>query len=162
MSVHSILRTCATDLLDTEPTVTVEQVVNCAYRRHGGEFTDAAEKLILASARAIVANLMRDLSSDEGDAQLTLPGLDLPSALAIPAPSGTYYVRTDKATWTELVLGREVRAENVDRAQAKLDAYDESLETLRPVMEDDPTLSVADALDRLANPTTWSDLEATR
>lgn len=150
MSVHAILRACAVDLLDTEPTVTVEQVVNCAYRRHGDEFAAQADALVLSSARAIVANLMRDLSDDDGNAQLTLPGLDLPSALAIPAPNGTYYVRTDKATWVELVAGREVRAVNVERAQAKLDAYDESIDVLRQFMEHDPTLTVADALNRMA------------
>lgn len=146
MSIHSILRACAVDLLDTEPNVTVEQVVGCAYRRHGDEFATHAEQLVLASARTIVANLMRDLSDDDGAAQLTLPGLGLPSALAIPTPDGTYYVRTDKATWPELLAGREVRAVNVERAQAKLDTYDESLDLLRDVMEPDHSLTVTDAL----------------
>lgn len=150
MTIHSILRECATDLLDTEPTVTVDQVVSCAYRRHGDEFAAESERLVLASARQIVANLMRDLTDDEEDAQLTLPGLSLPSALAIPSPNGTYYVRTDKATWVELVAGRDVRAVNVERAQAKLDAYDDSLERLREVMEADPTLTVAQAIEKMA------------
>lgn len=150
MTIQSILRECATDLLETEPTVTVEQVVNCAYRRHGDEFAAESERLVLASARTIVANLMRDLTDDEGDAQLTIPGLSLPSALAIPAPNGTYYVRTDKATWLELLAGRDVRAVNVERAQAKLDAYADSLERLREVMEADLGLTVAEAIEKMA------------
>lgn len=145
MNVTAVLRECATDLLETEPNVTVEQVVGCAYRRHGDAFAEAQQQMVLAAARAIVAKLMRDLTDDDAD-QLALPGLALPSAIAIPAPDGTYYVRSDKATWDELVAGREVRVANVSAAQTKLDAYDESVETLRPFMENDPTITVADAV----------------
>jgi hypothetical protein len=146
VNVHSVLRECAVDLLETEPHVTVEQVVGCAYRRHGDAFADAQQQMVLAAARTIVAKLMRDLTDDEGDDQLSLPGLGLPSAIAVQDPDGTYYVRSDKATWSELLAGREVRLANVTAAQAKLDAYDESVETLRPFMEHDPLATVADAV----------------
>lgn len=149
MNVTSILRECANDLLDTEPNVTVEQVVGCAYRRHGDDFAAATERMVLAAARSIVANLMRDLTDDEGDGQLVLPGLSLPSAIAVQTPDGTYYVRSDKATWPELLAGREVRAQNAAAVMAKLHAYDESLETLRPVMEANQALTVTDALRKL-------------
>lgn len=150
MTITSILRDCATDLLETEPTVTVEQVVNCAYRRHGDEFAAESERLVLASARTIVANLLRDLSDDEDDAQLSFPGLDLPSAICVQTPDGTYYVRTDKATWLELLAGRDLRMVNVQRAQAKLALYDESVERLREVMEADASLTVAEAIEKMA------------
>lgn len=135
MNVRSVLRECAVDLLDTEPNVTVAQVVGCAYRRHGDVFTTATQQMVEAAARDIVAKLMRDLTDDDGPAQLSLPGLELPSAIAVQHPDGTYYVRSDKATWSELLAGREVREANVAAAQAKLDTYDESLDLLRPHME---------------------------
>lgn len=146
MNVTAVLRECATDLLDTEDHVTVEQVVGCAYRRHGDTFAEASEQMVLASARSIVAKLMRDLA-DNDDEQLAFPGLaGLPSAIAVPTEHGTYYVRSDKATWNELLVGRKLRADNVEAAQAKLAAYDETIEVLRPFMEADESLTVAGAM----------------
>lgn len=146
MNVTAVLRECATDLLDTEEHVTVEQVIGCAYRRHSDTFADAAEQLVLASARTIVAKLMRDLAEND-DEQLAFPGLaGLPSAIAVPTDDGTYYVRSDKATWPELLVGRQLRADNVEAARRKLDAYNETLEVLRPFMEADANLTVADAM----------------
>jgi hypothetical protein len=151
VNITSVLRECAADLLDTEPNVTVEQVVGCAYRRHGDAFTEASQQMVLASARSIVANLMRDLADDND--QLQLPGIEgLPSAIAVQTPDGTYYVRADKARWPELQSGRDLRLSNVERAQAKLDAYDETLEVLRPYMERDDELTVAGAFAAMRVP----------
>jgi hypothetical protein len=148
VSVNSVLRECASDLLETEPTVTVEQVVACAYRRHGDVFESEAERLVLQSARTIVAKLMRELTED--DDQQTLPGLNLPSAIAVRTVDGTYYVRADKATWTELLAGRELRTDNVTAAQVKLDAYNNTLDVLRPYMEHRPEVCLAEALREMA------------
>lgn len=145
MSVRALLRECVTDLLDTEPSVTVEQVVACAYRNHRDEFEADAERMVLQSARSIVAQMMRDFTEDD-DEQLTLPGFGLPSAICVQSPNGTYYVRSDKATWPELLAGRQVRADNVTAAQRKLDRYDDALDVLRPLMESHPTVTVADAV----------------
>lgn len=151
MSVNAVLRECAVDLLETEPKVTVEQIVGCAYRRHGDEFAAKAEQMVLASARTIVANLLRDLTDDDGDEQLAFDGFGgLPSAIAVQSPDGTYYVRADKATWPELLAGRDIRAENVARAQVRLDAYDSTLDMLRPLMESNPSLTVAQAVARMS------------
>ena len=150
MNVHAVLRECAVDLLETEPNVTVEQVVGCAYRRHGDAFAEHAEQMILSMARTIVGKLMRDLA-DNDDEQMEFPGFGgLPSAIAVQTPEGTYYVRADKATWSELLAGRQVRADNVEAAQRKLDDYDETLDVLRPHMEDRPDLTVADAVRRFS------------
>jgi hypothetical protein len=62
VNVRAVLRECAADLLDTEEHVTVEQVVGCAYRRHGDAFAEATDQMVLAAARDIVARLMRDLT----------------------------------------------------------------------------------------------------
>ena len=78
---------------------------------------------------------------------LSLSGLAVPTAIAVPKEKGGfYYVRTDKATWAQLVAGEHVRAANVDRAAAKHDAYRESMACLRPIMEQHPNLTVAEAV----------------
>src|SRR5690606_2007167 len=98
-------------------------------------FIQATEQMVQAAAKTIVAKLMRDLSEDDAPTQLSLPGLGLPSAIAVQTAEGTYYVRSDKATWDELLAGRQIREANVSAAQAKLAAYDESCDLLRPYME---------------------------
>lgn len=148
MSVHRILRQCASDLLETEQSVTVEQVVQCAYRNHGEEFEAERERLVLNAAKTQVAKIMRELTEDEDTP--VLPGLGLPSAIAVQAPNGTYYVRSDKATWGELVAGRDVRSGNVTAARRKLSLYDEAMAELGPLMERNPGLTVAGAVRLLA------------
>lgn len=149
MSVRSVLRECALDLLDTEPNVTVEQVVNCAYRRHGETFAEESERLVLASARTEVARLMRDMIDDDDDEQ-QLPGFGLPSAICVQSPNGTYYVRADKATWPELQAGRRVRSDNVEAATRKLDRYDDALAELEPFMAGDDEITVGKAVAMMA------------
>ena len=145
MNIRAVLRQCAADLLETEPTVTVDKVVACAWQQHGEAFDEARDIMVMQAARNIVAKLMRDLSTD--DEQPSLPGMSgLPSAICVPAESGTYYVRQDKARLHELEMGRAVRVGNVDAAQRKLDLYDTALRSLRPYMETDPEMTVADAL----------------
>lgn len=151
MKVRTVLRECAVDLLATEPNVTVERVISCAQVRHADVFAEATEQMIHQAAREIVAKLMRDLAEDDPEAQQTLPGLGLPSAIAVQTPDGTYYVRSDKATWPELQAGRRLRVENVDRAMSKLNDYDEALADLEPIMAEDHSLTVADALARMVS-----------
>lgn len=147
MSVRALLRSCATDLLETEPSVTVEQVVACAYRNHRDEFADESERMVLNHARLVVAQILREFIDDDDDPeQLSFEGLGLPSAICVQHEDGTYYVRADKARWHELQAGRRVRVDNVTSAQRKLDRYDEALEELRPHMEAHPDRSVAEAM----------------
>jgi hypothetical protein len=56
-------------------------------------------------------------------------------------------VRTDKATWTQLLAGGRTCAANIERAAARLDAYRESIAYLRPAMERHPNLTVAEAVE---------------
>lgn len=142
MNIRAVLRECAVDLLNTEEQVTVEQVVFCAKRRHGDSFAEAAEQMVSQAARTLVAEMMRGLAEDEHQQLSLLSGL--PTAIAVQTEARTYYIRSDKAKWPELMAGRQVRLVNVRRAQAKLDAYNEACETLRPFMRDDTT-TVAEA-----------------
>lgn len=147
MNVRSVLRECMTDLLDTEPNTTVEHIVRCAYKNNPDVFADRAEEMMLDSARALVRAMLRETSED--DDQLTFVGVGLPSTICVQTPDGTYYVRSDKARWHELQAGRNLRFDNVTSAQRKLDAYEAVLEDLRPLMEHNETLTVADAVARL-------------
>ena len=54
--------------------------------------------------------------------------------------------RADKATWSQLVAGEQVRTANLERGAAKLDAYRESMAYLGPIMEHHPDLTVAEAV----------------
>ena len=114
------------------------------------------ERLIMQAAERIVKQVMKDLTEDDDNGrspsacQLLLLDLALPTAIALAyedgAGDGFVYVRAGKATWSELVVGGEIRDRNVERAQAKHDAYWESVDYLRPVMEKQPNLTVAEAL----------------
>lgn len=150
LTVNSVLTECAVSLLETEDDIDVDQVVGCAYARYGEVFTEAADRLVWNAARRIAKDVMRDLAEDDEDRdQQRLPGIRLPSAIAVPQGDGSYrYVLAEKATWDVLVAGRAVRTANVSRAQAKLDLYDEAVDLLRPFMENDPSCTVADALRR--------------
>lgn len=148
MNVRSVLRECAMDLLETEPKVSPEHVVRCAYQRHGELFAEATEQMVLDAARRIAADIMRRFTEDEDEnEQLTIPGLGFPSAICVVTPDGTYFVSTHKATLNELRAGRLQRVTNVNAAVAKLDRYDEGLDRVTPYMEADPDgMSVDDAL----------------
>lgn len=149
-TLTSILTECAEDLLNTEDRVHPDQVVSCAYNRYGDVFADETNRLVWDAARRIAKSVMRKFSEDD-DGQQRLPGLHLPTAIAVPQEHGQYaYVQSEKATWADLQAGRTVRVDNVERAQARLDLYDDSLERLRPFMENDASCSVAEALRREA------------
>lgn len=153
MNISDAIKECALDLLATEDKVTIGHLVDCAEIRHPDVFLAARENLVAIAARSAAKKVLRDLSDDEDDpAQAAFPGLELPSAIAVPADDGGFfYIRTDKATWVQLVAGRAVRETNVLRALAKLDTYDDSLDRLRPMMEHDPLMTVADAARVMAS-----------
>lgn len=149
-TLNSILTECAHDLLDTEDVVEVDHVVACAYGRYRDVFENETKRLVWNAARDAVKHILRRLSEDDADSgQQGLPGIHLPSAIAVPQPDGSFgYVQAEKATWDILLAGRTVRVQNVDRAQAKLDLYDATLARLRRFMESDSGCTVADAVRR--------------
>jgi len=146
MNIHAVLRECATHLLDSEDEVTVDHVIDYAYELHGDTFIEHQQQMVRSAAKTIVAKLMRDLSADDAE-QLSFPGFPgLPSAIAVRGESGTYYKRHDKCNLFEVEVGRLVRSDNATAALKKLDQYDEALELLRPYMQHDPRMTVADAI----------------
>lgn len=84
--------------------------------------------------------------------QMMFEGMDLPAFIAVRRSDSeeTYYVRTGNATWADLQAGRQERVNNVAAAQAKLDAYDESLLRLEPIMAANPDMTVNEAIQAMA------------
>ena len=113
---------------------------------HADVFEREQEHLLMEAADRIAKAIMKELSEND-QPTLSLFGLAVPTAIAVPMERGSfYYVRADKATWSQLVAGEQVRTANVERAAAKLDAYRESMGYLRPLMEQNPHLTVAQAV----------------
>lgn len=131
---------------------TVDEVAAEVEQLHGDVIGAEANALIYGQIKEIVRNLLHQLSEDEDDPdaqQQALPGLKLPTVIAVKrADGGYYYVRSDQAVWAELESGLETREENIVRAVVKRDQYRAQLDRLRPWMADDPGCTVADALRR--------------
>ena len=98
---------------------------------------DAIKRELTQLARAVVQGV-----------QLELFGF--PSVIAVPeAGDGYLYMKTLKAKWPDLVSGAQIRQENVQRAQQKLDTYQDALDYVRPLMEG-TELTFAEATRKLS------------
>lgn len=127
---------------------TINDIVDVAEAQYPQLVAAQGEHLVRQQMGRIVRDALRQ--SARTSAQLALPGLKLPSAIAVRENgSDVYYVATRQATWAELQAGETERVENVTSAQASLDEYREGLRILEPVMSDDLTLTVVDAVDKL-------------
>jgi hypothetical protein len=145
-TLKSILHEAATSLLESRDRVEARDVVRKARMQHADVFEREQERLLMEAAGRIAKAIMKELSEDD-QPMLALSGLSVPTAIAVPQEKGGfYYVRADKATWSQLVAGEQVRTANLERAAAKLDAYRESMAYLRPIMEQHPHLTVAEAV----------------
>jgi hypothetical protein len=130
---------------------TVDRVASRVEREYGDLIDVRSRELVRKQIKDVIKRLLRDLADDEGspEAQQALPGLKLPSAIAIrDKDGGIYYVRADQATWVELQSGLDEREQNIVRAVIKRDQYQEAVDRLRPWMEHDETCTVAEALRR--------------
>ena len=136
-------------LLDKMDTVTVEDVVTYVYDNRPEVVHNHQEYLIYKAAKEAAKRALSARSDEPSDdTQLSLPGLHLPAAIAVPLDDGTYeYVAAHKATWQHLVAGREERVKNVVRAQDRLDEYERVMERLASLMEDDPSMTVGKAVE---------------
>ena len=146
-TLMSILYDAATSLLESRDRVEGRDVVQKARMLHADIFEREQERLLMEAAGRIAKAIMKELSENDQPPLLSLSGLAVPTAIAVPKEKGGfYYVRTDKATWSQMLVGEQVRAANVERAAAKLDAYRESVGYLRPAMEGHPNRTVAEAM----------------
>jgi hypothetical protein len=130
---------------------TVDDVAARAERLHAELIEAESMELVRQRIKDIVKKLLRDLAEDEDSeqAQQALPGLKLPSAIAVRrTDDAIYYVRADMATWSELQAGLAEREQNIVRAVIRRDQFQETVDRLRPWMEHDPACTVAEALRR--------------
>jgi len=119
--------------------------------QHGELLRDRAEK---AQYRQIINDaktILRKMSDDDTLQQEALPGLGLPSAIAIPAEteSGFVYKSSLNCTWDDLQGGIEVRRRHLQTAGAKYDQMVDEVEALRPEMEYDRTITVRQAIENM-------------
>ena len=98
----------------------------------------------------IVKDHLRKMSGGDANLQLSLPGFDFPAVIAVRDDKRVYYVLSANATLSELEAGELERIENVDAAQAKLDAYRSSLDRVRPTMLPNPSMTLGEALRKIA------------
>jgi hypothetical protein len=149
-TLKTILRDAAVSLLESRDRVEARDVVQKARMSNADVFEREQQRLLMDAAGRIAKAIMKELSENDEPPLLSLLGLAVPTAIAVPKEEGGfYYVRTDKATWVQMVAGERTRAANVERALAKLDAYRESMEYLRPAMERHPERTVAAAVKHL-------------
>lgn len=143
--LRNILRECANHLFEIQDVVHPDQIVECARRGYPQVFTIETERLVMDAARRLAKQLLRDQANDDEDeTQPRLPGISLPSAIAIPENDEYVYVRSDKATLSQLEAGETIRLHNVEAAVAALDRYRASVIRLKPHF-DAQHLTVADA-----------------
>lgn len=136
-------------LLDQLDEVTPSDCVDYFYANHRDLIESHQEWLVYdAAKKAAKYALTRRTEEAADDTQLSLPGLHLPAAIAIPLDDGTYkHVASHKATWQHLSAGRDERVKNVVRAQERLDEYERVMERLAPLMSDDPSMTVGTAVE---------------
>ena len=136
MNFKALLNQALADKVAAGEEVVIPAVVQKTVMQYPEEFGDTQYELALKAANRWAKDYMRQLSNDDESAQLKLPGVDLPSVLAIPAEGGDFVYRASAfCQWPEVEAAGKVRDDNVARAQAKRDHYSEQMETLRPYME---------------------------
>lgn len=129
----------------------IDDVVERAYEVHGELIDIETKELLYKQVKRIVTSILKRMSEDEdeqGDDQ-ALPGLKMPSTIAVRREDGSYYyVRTDQAVWTEVEAGLKEREDNIVRATVKRDQYRAGMDRLRPYMANNEAVTVAEALRR--------------
>ena len=147
MNFKALLNQALADKVAAGEEVVVAAVVQKTVMQYPEEFSDTQHELALKAANRWAKDYMRQLSNDDESAQLKLPGVDLPSVLAIPAEGGDFVYRASAfCKWGEVEGAFKVRDDNVVKVQAKRDHFSEQMETLRPYMEG-TELTVAEAVE---------------
>jgi hypothetical protein len=118
--------------LESERVVEIPAVARQVIADYPDLIVSEQERLVWTAILKEIKELARQEAEDAS--QLRLFGF--PSVIAIPVlDDGYHYMQSTKAQWVDLIAGAQVRADNVRRAQAKLDTYLGALDHVRPVME---------------------------
>lgn len=144
--LRAVLRETAVRMMNLGET-SEAAIVAAARAEHPEKFDAEVEAFIERGAISMVRRILGTMTADDDNTALRLPGFEMPTAICLRYGDGpTKWILSSQATWAHLMMGRELRAENVARAQHRLDQYDEGLERLRPYMEGRPLVTVADAV----------------
>ena len=80
--------------------------------------------------------------------RVRFPDFKLPAEIAVSNEDGEYsYVPSHLAHWDDIEAGHCVRLRGLERAEQRLRVYEQTMERLRPLMEADPELTVAEAIE---------------
>lgn len=105
-----------------------------------------AERLVHNHIKHIAKRVLRDLAEQDQEG-FDFPEIKLPVAIAVLDDQGEItYVHAAHATWSDLQAGIWFRVENIRRAVARKKLYDAAIKRLRPYMENNPLMTVSDAL----------------
>jgi len=110
-----------------------------------------ADRLIHRETVNRIKSILRRREEDNGaTGQLSIPGIDLPSVVAVPAEvaGGHLYKSTLDCTWSDLEGAREIRRRNLEAVRTAYDVFNDSLESLRASMADDKNITVREAIGR--------------
>jgi hypothetical protein len=125
--------------------VTLDEIATAAAAQHPDLIDAESERLVRNAVRREVKDVLRSMTEDD-HAQASLPGLELPSRLAVRDERGdVVYVDTHVATLADLDAAEAERARNIAAAQRKLDTFQRSAARLRPYLTS-PTTTIAEAV----------------
>lgn len=113
--------------------------------------TTEADRMIYRQTVNEIKRILRRREEDSGaTGQLSIPGIDLPSVVAVPAEvaGGHLYKSTLDCTWSDLEGAREIRRRNLEAVRTAFDVFDDSVESLREVMAADRHITVREAIGR--------------
>lgn len=125
----------------------IDDVIRRAMEAHPDAWQSSAADLQWQGARRILKDYYRKLTADEDTAQLSLPGIHLPSQICVRRPGNKpYYVPTAYAVYDELVAGEDERQTNIDAAIRAKRIYTASFDQVRDLMEANREMSLSEAV----------------
>lgn len=148
-TIAEAIAVCGADLMG-EGRFDAGDVVLAVRLRYPELVEQESHRLVDKAILAATKRWLRGATATDEDE--TLPGLAIPRAISVPKPNKPgdyYYAPAAHATWTELVLHGQILQQNVDHAEAALDAYEAELERVQPLMESDAGLTYGEAVERI-------------
>ena len=153
-SIRDVLKEAIHLYLVGKAPVAIDQIIAHARESHPDVFVQYAEMLTLKGARAIVKPLLREATDPEnpadGPGQLVLPGIKIPFAIAFEEGGEYKYIAAQSARWVHLQKALHERELNIDRAIAHRNDWEQKLDYLRPVMEQNPDITLGETAKKLA------------
>lgn len=150
--IRSILRECRDACLAATGSCLASEVLNFALANYGPELREHQEEAMRREYLSMLKALLKETSEDDGvdsgaSTQLPLPGFDPPTTMAVLQADGEYlYVLFLRMTWEQMQGAIEERDRNMDRVRKRRADLRRKARVLRPYMENNPSMTVQDAL----------------